>query len=69
MNIKFIKHLIFILLIIYSSVSAQFGGDPTLLRIGFHTGNRAGILDVSRDVKDELLKISPENYTGICEFD
>ncbi|MBW2656640.1 MAG: adenylosuccinate lyase [Deltaproteobacteria bacterium] len=26
-------------------------------------------LDVSRDVKDELLKISPENYTGICEFD
>ena len=26
-------------------------------------------LDVSRDVKDELLKITPENYTGICEFD
>ena len=25
-------------------------------------------LDVSRDVKDELLKITPENYTGICEF-
>ena len=25
-------------------------------------------LDVSRDVKDELLKITPENYTGICDF-
>jgi len=26
-------------------------------------------LEVSRDVKDELLKITPENYIGICEFD
>jgi len=26
-------------------------------------------LDVSRTVKDELLKITPENYTGICDFD
>jgi adenylosuccinate lyase len=26
-------------------------------------------LDVSRAVKDELLNITPENYTGICEFD
>ena len=25
-------------------------------------------LDISRDVKDELLKITPENYTGICSF-
>ena len=25
-------------------------------------------LDVSRKVKDELLKITPENYTGICNF-
>lgn len=25
-------------------------------------------LDVSRPVKDELLKIRPENYTGICDF-
>ncbi len=25
-------------------------------------------LDVSRKVKDELLKITPENYTGICDF-
>jgi len=25
-------------------------------------------LDVSRDVKNELLKITPENYIGICEF-
>jgi adenylosuccinate lyase len=25
-------------------------------------------LDVSRSVKDELLKITPENYTGVCEF-
>ncbi|MEE4264481.1 MAG: adenylosuccinate lyase [Desulfobacteraceae bacterium] len=25
-------------------------------------------LDVSRDVKDELLKITPENYIGICDF-
>jgi len=25
-------------------------------------------LDVSRDVKNELLKITPENYTGICDF-
>ena len=25
-------------------------------------------LEVSREVKDELLKITPENYTGICEF-
>ncbi len=25
-------------------------------------------LDISRSVKDELLKITPENYTGICEF-
>ena len=25
-------------------------------------------LDVSRNVKDELLKITPENYIGICEF-
>jgi adenylosuccinate lyase len=25
-------------------------------------------LDVSRKVKDELLSITPENYTGICEF-
>ena len=25
-------------------------------------------LDVSRDVKDELLKITPHNYTGICDF-
>jgi adenylosuccinate lyase len=25
-------------------------------------------LDVSRDVKDELLRITPENYTGICDF-
>jgi adenylosuccinate lyase len=26
-------------------------------------------LEVSRDVKDELLKITPENYIGICEFE
>ena len=25
-------------------------------------------LDISRKVKDELLKITPENYTGICNF-
>jgi adenylosuccinate lyase len=25
-------------------------------------------LDVSRRVKEELLKITPENYTGICDF-
>jgi adenylosuccinate lyase len=25
-------------------------------------------LDVSRKIKDELLKITPENYTGICNF-
>jgi len=25
-------------------------------------------LDVSRDVKDELLKITPENYIGIIDF-
>jgi adenylosuccinate lyase len=25
-------------------------------------------LDISRNVKDELLKITPENYTGICNF-
>jgi len=25
-------------------------------------------LEVSRDVKDELLRITPENYTGICDF-
>ena len=25
-------------------------------------------LDISRIVKDELLKITPENYTGICNF-
>jgi len=25
-------------------------------------------LDVSRSVKDELLKITPENYTGVCDF-
>jgi adenylosuccinate lyase len=25
-------------------------------------------LDVSRGVKDELLKITPENYTGVCNF-
>ena len=25
-------------------------------------------LEVTRAVKDELLKISPENYTGICDF-
>jgi hypothetical protein len=26
-------------------------------------------LDVSRTVKDELLKITPENYTGIFYLD
>lgn len=25
-------------------------------------------LDISRGVKDELLRITPENYTGVCEF-
>jgi len=25
-------------------------------------------LDIARSVKDELLKITPENYTGICSF-
>jgi adenylosuccinate lyase len=25
-------------------------------------------LEISRDVKDELLQITPENYTGVCEF-
>jgi adenylosuccinate lyase len=25
-------------------------------------------LDISRSVKDELLKITPENYTGITKF-
>ena len=25
-------------------------------------------LDVSREVKEELLRITPENYTGICDF-
>ena len=25
-------------------------------------------LNISRNVKDELLKITPENYTGICNF-
>jgi adenylosuccinate lyase len=26
-------------------------------------------LDLSRSVKEELLKITPENYTGICDLD
>jgi adenylosuccinate lyase len=25
-------------------------------------------LDLSKHVKDELLKITPQNYTGICDF-
>jgi adenylosuccinate lyase len=25
-------------------------------------------LDVSRKVKDEMLKITPENYTGVIDF-
>ena len=25
-------------------------------------------LDISKSVKDELLKITPENYTGITKF-
>jgi len=25
-------------------------------------------LDISRSVKDELLKITPENYTGVCNY-
>jgi adenylosuccinate lyase len=25
-------------------------------------------LNVSREVKDELLRITPENYTGVLEF-
>ena len=25
-------------------------------------------LDLSQSVKDELLNITPENYTGICSF-
>ncbi len=76
MKIKFIKYLLIIMLITASYVAAQGSGDPTLLRIGFHTGNRAGISFYNDgqvagfrqgvDIRGEWPLGSGENYIGDC---
>ena len=59
-----------------STLFAQGGGDPTLRRIGFHTGNRAAIsfyndgqiagFNIGTDIRGEWPIGSNENYIGDC---
>ncbi len=74
MNIRFIKNLLLIALLSTSLSFAQGKGDPTLLKIGFHTGNRAGIsfyndgqiagFRQGTDIRGEWPLGSGENYIG-----
>lgn len=58
------------------TLHAQGQGDPTLRRIGFHTGNRAGIsfyndgqiagFNIGIDIRGEWPLGSGENYIGDC---
>jgi len=75
MKIKIMK--IFVLLFLVSNLTfAQGKGDPTLLKIGYHTGNRAGISYYNDgqiagfrqgvDIRGEWPLGSGENYIGDC---
>jgi len=70
------KKLIILLLILFGvSLYAQ-RGDPTLLSIGYHTGNRVGItfyndgqiagINTGIDIRGEWPLGSGENYIGDC---
>lgn len=66
--------LIIISIGVFNSVYSQGKGDPTLLRIGYHTGNRAGIsfyndgeiagFRVDTDIRGEWPLGSGFNYIG-----
>lgn len=66
-----------VLLLVFASLTfAQGKGDPTLLKIGYHTGNRAGIsfyndgqvagFRLGVDIRGEWPLGSGENYIGDC---
>ncbi len=69
---------IFIILILFSgfSIYAQRSSDPSLLTIGYHTGNRAAItyyndgqiagINTGIDIRGEWPLGSGENYIGDC---
>ncbi len=66
--------IVLLLLGLMNTLLAQGNGDATLLRIGFHTGNRAGIsfyndgqiagFRVDTDIRGEWPLGSGENYIG-----
>ena len=69
--------LLFALLIISDfSLKAQIGVDLSLRRVGYHTGNRAGVsfyndgqiagFNVGTDIRGEWPLGSGENYIGDC---
>ena len=69
------KLLILLLILFATSLQAQHG-DPTLLSIGYHTGNRVGItfyndgqiagINTGIDIRGEWPLGSGENYIGDC---
>ncbi|MBU2507088.1 MAG: hypothetical protein KJ799_10250 [Bacteroidetes bacterium] len=76
MNKKFLINIAILLIIAGTTVQAQGSGDPNLLKIGFHTGNRAGISFYNDgqiagfrqgvDIRGEWPLGSGENYIGDC---
>ncbi len=66
--------LILILFVFVASLTAQIYSDPTLRRIGYHTGNRVGIsyyndgqiagFNIGIDIRGEWPIESGENYIG-----
>ncbi|MCW8803178.1 MAG: hypothetical protein OQK57_02180 [Ignavibacteriaceae bacterium] len=70
------KLYVFLLIIFGSTVFAQRTSDPSLLTIGYHTGNRAGItfyndgqiagINTGIDIRGEWPLGSGENYIGDC---
>lgn len=73
---KILKNILFLVLIAFWSVPAQVDqrSDPTLLKKGFHTGNRVGIsfendgaiagYNLGLDIRGEWPLGSGENYIG-----
>ena len=70
------KIYILLFIIFWSTIFAQRTSDPSLLTIGYHTGNRAGItfyndgqiagINTGIDIRGEWPLGSGENYIGDC---
>ena len=78
-EIKMQKRIIFFILILLTAINLELlaqRGDPTLLKMGKHTGNRIGIsfyndgqvagFNQGIDIRGEWPLGSGENYIGDC---